>query len=128
MVFRTCVQLLFGHPVLDFTGCLLCQVWNAQTECEMLVTASAHLSSSPSAEHHRVPDTECDTLKLPKLPLPKGCFGQFRVFSLFRTENSAQRGSFGPDIPADIPPKTSVRPSKSWKNKHFGTDIPRGRP
>ena len=47
---------------------------------------------------------------------------------IVRDENSAQRGSFGPDIPADIPPKTSVRPSKSWKNKHFGTDIPRGRP
>ena len=37
---------------------------------------------------------------------------------------SAQRGSFRPDIR----PKTSVRPSKSWKNKHFGTDMPRGRP
>ena len=24
--------------------------------------------------------------------------------------------------------KTSVRLSKSWKNKHFGTDMPRGRP
>ena len=47
---------------------------------------------------------------------------------LLRKENSAQRGSFWPDIPADIRPKTSVRPSKSWKNKHFGTDIPRGRP
>ena len=46
----------------------------------------------------------------------------------FRNENSAQRGSFWPDIPADIRPKTSVRPSKSWKNKRFGTDIPRGRP
>ena len=46
----------------------------------------------------------------------------------FRKENSAQRGSFWPDIPADIRPKTSVRPSKSWKNKHFGTDVPRGRP
>ena len=32
-----------------------------------------------------------------------------------RNENSAQRGSFWPDIPADIRPKTSVRPSKSWK-------------
>ena len=47
---------------------------------------------------------------------------------IFRNENSAQRGSFRPDIPADIPPKTSVRPSKSWKIKHFGTDIPCGRP
>ena len=33
----------------------------------------------------------------------------------FRNENSAQRGSFWPDIPADIRPKTSVMPSKSWK-------------
>ena len=46
----------------------------------------------------------------------------------FRNEKSAQRGSFRPDIPADIPPKTSVRRSKSWKRKHFGTDIPCGRP
>ena len=45
-----------------------------------------------------------------------------------RNENSAQRGSYRPDIPAEIPPKTSVRPSKPWKNVHFGTDIPRGRP
>ena len=41
---------------------------------------------------------------------------------------SAQRGSFGPDIPADVRPKTSVRPSKSWQNKHYDMDIPRGRP
>ena len=47
----------------------------------------------------------------------------------FRNEKSAQRGSFRPDVPADIRPKTtSVRPSKSWENKHFGTDMPRGRP
>ena len=43
-------------------------------------------------------------------------------------KKSAQRGSFRPDVPADIRPKTSVRPSKSGKNKHFGTDMPRGRP
>ena len=47
---------------------------------------------------------------------------------VIRNENSAQKGSFWPDIPADIRPKTSVRPSKSWKNKHSGTDIPRGHP
>ena len=41
---------------------------------------------------------------------------------------SAQRGSFGPDVPADVPPKTSVSRSKSWKNKHCGTHIPCGRP
>ena len=41
-----------------------------------------------------------------------------------RNEKSAQRGSVGPDIPADIRPKTSVRPSKSWKNKHFGDGHP----
>ena len=59
-------------------------------------------------------------------------FGAFQFivpkYLYFRNEKSAQRGSFGTDIPADIRPKTSVRPSKSWKNKHFGTDIPRGRP
>ena len=37
----------------------------------------------------------------------------------FRNKKSGHRGSFGPDIPADIRPKTSVRPSKSWKNKHL---------
>ena len=42
----------------------------------------------------------------------------------FRNENSAQRGSFGPDIPADIPPKTSVRPSKSWKKQAFRNGHP----
>ena len=47
---------------------------------------------------------------------------------ILRNEKSAQRGSFRPDVPADIRPKTSVRPSKSWKNYHFGTDMPRGRP
>ena len=45
-----------------------------------------------------------------------------------RNEKSAQRGSFGPGIPADIRPKTSVRHSNSWKNKHLGTDMPRGCP
>ena len=29
------------------------------------------------------------------------------------------RGSFRPDVPADIRPKTSVRPSKSWKKQAF---------
>ena len=48
--------------------------------------------------------------------------------TILRNEKSAQRGSFRPDVPADIRPKTSVRPSKSWKNKHFGTDMPHGRP
>ena len=46
----------------------------------------------------------------------------------FSNEKSAQRGNFGADIPADIRPKASVKPSKSWKQKHFGTDIPRRRP
>ena len=44
----------------------------------------------------------------------------------FRNGNSAQRGSFGPDICADIRPKTSVRPSKSWKelrSKNFRADF-----
>ena len=45
--------------------------------------------------------------------------------------SSLQRGSLRPDVPADIWPKTSVRPSNCWKNKQFGTDMPRrprGRP
>ena len=44
------------------------------------------------------------------------------------TKNQPKDRSFRPDVPVDIRPKTSVRPSKSWKNKHFGTDMPRGRP
>ena len=44
------------------------------------------------------------------------------------TKNQPKDRSFRPDVPADIRPKTSVRPSKSWKNKHFGTGMPRGRP
>ena len=44
-----------------------------------------------------------------------------RVFVLCqkggRNGNSAQRGSFWPDVPADIRPKTSVRPSKCWKKQ-----------
>ena len=32
--------------------------------------------------------------------------------SLRMYKKSARRGSFGPDIPADIRPRTSVRPSK----------------
>ena len=39
--------------------------------------------------------------------------------AIIRNEKPAQRGSFRPDVPADIGPKTSVRPSKSWKNKHL---------
>ena len=41
-----------------------------------------------------------------------------------RNENSAQRGSFGPDIPADVPPKTSVRPSKILENQAFRNGHP----
>ena len=37
---------------------------------------------------------------------------------------SVQRGSVWPEVPADIWPKTSVRPT----NRCFGTDMPRGRP
>ena len=46
------------------------------------------------------------------------------VKSDLRNKKSAQRGRFRPDVPADIQPRTSVRPSKS----HFGTDVARGRP
>ena len=55
---------------------------------------------------------------------PCNCRTCLSLHPKIRNENSGQRGSFGPDIPADIRPKTSVRPSKSWKNKHFRTDIP----
>ena len=40
-------------------------------------------------------------------------FSGFFLEIKFRNEKSAQRASFGPDIPADILPKTSVRRSKS---------------
>ena len=46
------------------------------------------------------------------------------VCSQLRNENSAQRGSFRQDIPADIPPKTSVRPSKCWKKQAFRNGRP----
>ena len=42
-------------------------------------------------------------------------------------KNQPKEEVFGTDLPADIRPKTSIRTSKSWKKKHFGTDIPRGR-
>ena len=51
---------------------------------------------------------------------------------MFRNEKAAQRVSFGAgypaDVHADIPAdvwgqKTSVKPSKFWKNKHFGADV-----
>ena len=46
---------------------------------------------------------------------------------LGRKINSKRK--FSPDIPADIRRKTSVRPSKSWKeDKHFGADSLHGRP
>ena len=37
----------------------------------------------------------------------------------FRGQNSAERGSFWPDIPAELRPKTSVRPSKSRTKEAF---------
>ena len=49
-----------------------------------------------------------------------------------KNEKAAQRVSFvagySADVHADIPAdvwgaKTSVKPSKSWKNKHFGADV-----
>ena len=41
----------------------------------------------------------------------------FRFLDL--KQKSAQRGSFRLDVPADIQPKTSVRPSRSWKRQTF---------
>ena len=46
----------------------------------------------------------------------------------YQERKISPKRKFRPDIPADIPPKTSVRRSKSWKIKHFGTVIPCGRP
>ena len=49
-----------------------------------------------------------------------------------KNEKAAQRVSFGAGYPADVQrgypggspgTKTSVKPSKSWKNKHFGADV-----
>ena len=37
-----------------------------------------------------------------------------------RNEKSAERGSLRPDVPADIRPKTAVRPSKFLKKQAFG--------
>ena len=45
--------------------------------------------------------------------------------SIQKRKISPKDRSFRPDVPADIRPKTSVRPFKSWKNKHFGTGMPR---
>ena len=56
------------------------------------------------------------------------CLGVCRLCCKSETKNLPKDRSFRPDVPADIRPKTSVRPSESWKNKHSGTDVPRGRP
>ena len=58
------------------------------------------------SEKHRLENTVCSSLD----------------------EKSAQRESFRPGVPADIRPKSSVRPSKSWRSMHFGKEMPRGRP
>ena len=45
------------------------------------------------------------------------------------SETQPKDRSFRPDVPSDIRPKTSVFGLiKSWKNNHFGTDMPRARP
>ena len=61
------------------------------------------------------------------LTTPRGRGGGW-LLPLNQERKFSPKRKFGPDIPAHIRPKTSVRPSKSWKNKHFRTDIPRGRP
>ena len=61
----------------------------------------------------------------------RGVFWVFRDFGWvfgplkIRNEKSAQRESFRPDVPADIRPKTSVRPSKSWKKASWHKHAPR---
>ena len=60
-----------------------------------------------------------------------GCFCLAQPDSNFRNDKSAQKRKFGDGYPADIRgsfarisrPKTSVRSSKYWKNKHLGADI-----
>ena len=48
---------------------------------------------------------------------------------LFRSENSAQRGKFSAGHPCGHPAKNFGQGLQILeKNKHFGTDIPRGRP
>ena len=45
------------------------------------------------------------------------------------TKNQPKDRSFRPDVPADIRPKLrSVPPNPGKKQKHFGMDMPRGRP
>ena len=51
----------------------------------------------------------------------------FFLQDVSETQQSAQRGSSRPDIPADIRPKSSVSPSNPGKNNHFGMDMPLGR-
>ena len=48
-----------------------------------------------------------------------GCLASLLHLMLVRTKNQPKDRSFRPDVPADIRPKTSVRPSKSWKKQAF---------
>ena len=50
--------------------------------------------------------------------------GQTQVFSLFYTMEAQFVPGTNPVCPWDNPgAKTSVKPSKSWKNNHFGADV-----
>ena len=58
---------------------------------------------SPKKKEKRTPHLVPPHLKVPEC-------------GSFRKRNSAQRGSFWPDVPVDIQPKTSVRPSNPGKH------------
>ena len=58
----------------------------------------------------------------------KKIFSRNSVVMIFRNEKSDQRGSFRPDIPADIRPKTSARPPNPGKRSISARTCGRGRP
>ena len=85
----------------------------ACVKCTGGFRAAGHADMSPDMPR------ACILVAGPKLKLTKTELWNWSrpswIWRWLRNENSAQRGSFWPDIPADIRPKTSVRPSKSWK-------------
>ena len=66
----------------------------------------------PEKIHQKIPPQKSPGNLFGKIPLG---FLQNPSLEKVRNETSAQRGSFGPDIPTDIRSRTSVRPSKFWK-------------
>ena len=104
-------------PVCDTISKGYCAIWGG----------ISHWAAKPSAAPILTPRLKNITYIRTSLGELQSAPPRFSIGLLFRNEKSAQRGSFRTDVPADIRPKTSVRPSKSWKkNRHFGTDMPRG--